>query len=158
VKCLLLLFFLASPAAADTPWLDPQNYGTTAVEVKKGTVAVEQAGPFTVSLSTDPVSEVGSSFVSVSASISVTAGAGSSIFSSTGTIVTCGIVPPVGASYMFEVVTNDADEYPVYGHNRIVSGRVGMSGHGETVMGSSKIKISAASVDGSWKVRCIIRR
>lgn len=40
MRGLLLAALLAAPAAAARPWLEPQDYGTTPVEVKKGTVSV----------------------------------------------------------------------------------------------------------------------
>lgn len=138
--------FIRDPITGDKASVTPCD-GGSCLEVRS-----RQVGSFSVSIGTEGVVSV-SSYTALRVDISVTAGSGSSIFSSTATFVSCAVVPPVGATYDFEIVTNDADEFPVLGRSSL-TGKVGLTGSWAFV-GSHKMQITAASLDGTYKARCI---
>lgn len=93
-------------------------------------------------------------FTYISASVSVSGGSGFATFSSTGTLHQCSTSVPANAVYDFEISSNDADQFPVFGR-AAVSGRAGLVGT-RYLLGSYKLLISNASVDGTYKALCVI--
>ena len=99
-----------------------------------------------------------SSFEQISMTVAVVGGTGSVVFSSTGTLAQCSIVPPVDtAGYDFDMVTNDSDEFPVFGSTRKVFGRAGLIGK-RYLIGSHRVKFDNATVDGTYKARCVVKK
>ena len=90
-------------------------------------------------------------------SISVSTTNGQQVISSTGTIAGCSINPPVfNATYDFEIVTNDSDQFAIAGQGSIY-GKAGLS-FDRFMLGDHIFKIENASSSGIYKVRCVIRR
>jgi hypothetical protein len=112
----------------------------------------------TISLSTSATVNVMLQLSAAYATVSVTGGTGNGVLTSTGTALSCGVIPPSDtASYKFSVVTNDADEYPIFGFAKAIVGRAVIRGSFYLVA-SSKVVIEEASVDGTYKVRCGIQK
>lgn len=155
---ILLIMLLASTAAAEPPWLEEQTYGTTAVEVKRGTITINSMPPVSIAVGSTVTAITEGSFLLVSTDISVVSGSGSSVFSATGTIKNCSFVPPSSSSiYDFEIVTNDSDEFPVFGNVRRLVGKTGLIGD-RILLGSHKARFENASPDGTYKARCVVKK
>ena len=93
----------------------------------------------------------------ITATISVSSGIGEVSFSSTGTIMGCSINPVIAnAEYSFEILTNDANQFAIAGQNSI-HGKSGLK-FDRYLFGSHLFKIDNASNDGSYKIRCVIKR
>ena len=96
-------------------------------------------------------------FEKITFSISVSTTTGEKTISSTGTITGCSINPPVfNATYDFEIVTNDSDQFAIAGQGSIY-GKAGLS-FDRFMLGDHIFKIENASNAGIYKVRCVIRR
>lgn len=96
-----------------------------------------------------------SSFAYISASVPVSGGSGVAIFSSTGTIKQCSTSVPTNAVYDFEISSNDADDFPVFGRAK-VPGRAVLVGD-RFLLGAYKLTISDASIDGTYKSLCVVK-
>lgn len=96
-----------------------------------------------------------SAFAYISASIPVAGGAGFATFSSTGSIHQCSTSVPASAIYDFEIDSDDADQFPVFGRARI-PGRAALIGT-RYLLGAYKMLISSASVDGTYKILCVVK-
>jgi hypothetical protein len=162
---LALFLALSGSAYANPPWLDNQDYAPQLVEVKKGTitlvesilnpVTIQALGSISVDLGTGTLTTQGN-FSTFTVSVAVSGGTGETPFSSTGTVKSCGLIPPLGATYDFEVVTNDADEYPAFGKGAI-TGRAGINGDW-ALLGAHKMRFNNATIDGTYKARCLVIR
>lgn len=149
----LLLLLLAIPARADTPWLDNQTYGTTPVTVKGGTIDIGTMPPVVVIPAS--TTTVKGSYIEVEATVTVSGGQGLTVFSATGTVVNCAILPPSPTSnYDFKVVSLGLTPYKVFGRKEN-DGEVFLVG-GVIIIGSHKFVIENAT-DGTYKVMCRLR-
>ena len=102
-------------------------------------------------------SAVVNSYDAIVLSVVAAAGAGQQVFSSTGTLKQCSVVPPSPtASYEMEIVTNDADQFPIMGSSKVV-GSVSFYAS-RIILGSHLFKISLASADGTYRARCVIQK
>lgn len=153
---LAALLLLAGQAHADETFLDSDNVGTTPVTIKGSTISVSGiSGVVSVAVTSGSIvatSEIGA----VTAGISVSGGSGFALFSATGTLRQCGIVPPSAAAvYDFEILTEDAVGYPVLGKNRL-RGTTSLAGL-RIILGAHRIKFENATPDGSYNVRCVFK-
>jgi hypothetical protein len=120
-------------------------------------VEVVNADPISVDIGTATITST-AEFDLVSVSIVTAGGTGTTVFSSTGTITHCGLVPPsAAASFDFEIVTNDADEFPIFGNIRRLVGKTGLVGE-RILLGSHKARFDNVTPDGTYKAKCTIRR
>ena len=95
---------------------------------------------------------------SVVLSISVSGGAGQAVFSSTGSVNQCSIVPSMDtAVYAFEIVTNDVDQFSVFGSNRMLLGRTSLHAF-RYFLGSHVARVTSASIDGIYRMRCVFAK
>ena len=91
---------------------------------------------------------------SVQISITVAGGAGQTLFTATGTISGCSMIPANDAAqYDFAMTAAGSDEYPVTGKSGII-GRVFLATRRD-LLGDYWAKIYNATHDGAYKVRCI---
>lgn len=106
-------------------------------------------GPFTVNVSSQALR-------AVLVNITVSGGAGSGVFSSTGSVNQCSVVPAADTStYVFEIVTNDAAQFNVFGSNQTIFGRASLHAF-RYFLGSHLARITSATVDGLYQVRCVV--
>ena len=90
------------------------------------------------------------------ASISVASGTGFLVFSSTGAMLQCSInTPSPSATYDFEILTDDSEEFAIGGGSGF-AGKSSLSFF-RFIFGSHKAVISNASVDGIYRLRCVIK-
>lgn len=118
-------------------------------------VTVVPLGSFTISAGTSALTTQGN-FSTFTVSVAVTGGTGEVVFTATGTVKSCGLIPPVGATYDFEVVTDDANQFPAFGKDAI-TGRAGINGDW-AVLGQHRFRFSNATLDGTYKARCLLIR
>jgi len=91
----------------------------------------------------------------LNSTIAVSSGSGFSVFESSGQIADCAIIPVVSsATYSFEIVTNDGDEFPVGGKDGL-TGKTSLAIR-RYFVGSHRIGISNASSNGNYRARCVI--
>lgn len=144
----LLLLLGAASAQAASGIIDSQFPKT---QVQPVTIV----GP--VPAITAPVQAVSILAVS-SGAVTAVSGTGFSVLSSTGTGVNCAIVPPSDtAQYRFRLVTNDADEFPVFGYARPITGQAVIVGE-FFLVSPPKVLIENATQDGAYKIRCAVKR
>lgn len=156
----IIRFFLTGALASIAVMANAESFSRPETYVVTGTITVPSgsfSNPFyTVSTNTH-VNITGRLEVS-SAAFTVASGSGFFILSSTGIIVSCSIIPPLDtASYLFNMITDDADEFPLFGFARQIIGKAVIFGDCY-LSGPSKALISNASMDGSYKARCVIRQ
>lgn len=119
-------------------------------------VNVGPAVPITISSATTLTLSVAR--VASTATVTVVAGSGTAVLSSSGTALGCSIIPPSdSAAYHFGVVTNDADEFPIFGFARLITGKAMVYGKFYLVA-PERVRIDDATVDGTYKVRCGVER
>lgn len=93
-----------------------------------------------------------------SGAVTAIGGTGFAVLSSTGTGVNCAIIPPSDtAQYRFRLVTSDADEFPIFGYARLITGQAVIAGE-FFLVGLPKVLIEDATEDGLYKVRCAVKR
>jgi len=91
-------------------------------------------------------------------SITVLGGAGQAVFSSTGSVNQCSVVPSSEtATYVFEIVTNDADQFNVFGSDRTLFGRTSLHAF-RYFLGSHIAQVTSASIDGIYRMRCVFAK
>jgi hypothetical protein len=150
IKFLLVAILLTAAQAA-------RAQSSSYLDQELQQVEVANADPISVDIGTATITAT-AEFDLVSVSIVTAGGTGTAVFSSTGTITHCGLVPPsAAASFDFEIVTNDADEFPIFGNIRRLVGRTGLAGE-RILLGSHKATFSNCSPDGTYKAKCTIRR
>lgn len=149
---ILLIAIIASPARAELPFLEDDNVGHTPVKVHGGTVAVSGiSAPVTIS-SASAVAVI-TTVGSVQAVVSVSGGTGFVVFSATGTMRQCSIVPPVGAGYDFDINTEGTPAFPILGRTGLI-GQVSLFAK-RILLGAHRMIFSNATLDGSYNVRCV---
>lgn len=158
-RLLLFILLVTVPLFADEPFFKSDDVGTTPVTVKSGTM--------TISGITDPINVIVDSgtlntidlFVTVNASTTTTGGTGFAVFNATGTTRGCAIkAPSESANYKFQILTNDADEFPTLGLKTKTFKGDSFILQTQYFVGSYKAEWTNASVDGEYKLRCQIKR
>ncbi|NIN66262.1 MAG: hypothetical protein GTO63_16535 [Anaerolineae bacterium] len=120
--------------------VEPVTVSSSSVVVVESTGAITAIGEYTL----------------FSANISVSGGTGFSVFSSTGMLEQCAIIPPSDTSnYAFEIAT-DPDAFPVTGGVNF-TGTISLAST-RIILGAHTATISDASEDGTYKTRCTLRR
>lgn len=119
------------------------------VTIPGGITVTTSSGTPTVSISSITV---------VALNITTAGGTGNAVFDSTGTLSGCSILAPASSNFDFEIVTNDADNHPEFGASKkIVTQRTSLVGE-RTIAGSHKANVENATVDGTYKVRCMVKQ
>ena len=122
---------------------------TAPVTVSTGSITAFQGGVWTIGI----IPQI--SIAATVMEIPVSGGSGQIMFSSTGSVNQCSIIPPTEeSSYIFEIVTNTADQFNVFGSNRGLTGSVSLAAN-RFFLGSHLANITGATVDGYYKVRCV---
>lgn len=151
-----LLFILAAAPSFAQEGIDTfENNGVLADQGRAGAEAWPVSISSGVTITSGTFTATGS-FEIINMSFAVSSGSGTAVFTTTGTLNHCGITPPsASASYDFDIVTNDADEFPVMGSNERLTGKVGLAAR-RFLAGSHLAKITNATPDGTYKARCVI--
>lgn len=165
----IVLMLLGSRAYAQTNALsslqrlqiDALNVIASGVGTSSGTTVIISTTLTAIELKTSQIQfsnnrvkvETHGEFTSVLASILVVGGTGFTAFNSTGTLAHCSVaVPNPAAAYDFEIVTNDADEFPIFGKSAL-TGRASLAGE-RHLQGAYKFKVAAATIDGTYTALC----
>ena len=122
---------------------------TSTINVSVSSVTTYQGGTWSVS-------SVGTYSV-YSLSITVAGGVGSVAFSATGAMQQCSTSVPTGAQYSFEIDTNDATAFPVFGNVTTLTGNAGVVGP-RFLYGNYLFKVVGATIDGTYNALCVIKQ
>ena len=96
-------------------------------------------------------------FDTITFGVSVSAGAGFTVFSSTGTLLQCAVNPPTAETkFSFDIFTDDADEFAVIGISSVY-GKLSLAAH-RFLLGNYKAQITDSTTDGTYRVRCVVQR
>lgn len=118
---------------------------TSHAAVAPAPVAAYQLGPWAFNSSSGTLD-------TVAFDVSVAAGTGSSVFSTTATVRNCAVVPAVStATYSLDVYT--ADGFPSFGTLRPITGLASLLVN-KILVGAYEAVVTGATSDGTYRVRC----